>query len=275
MGCEHVNVAVSPREPLSLQLSETLGLLISDQCREIYTPRLNEVDVESFGHLIKWFVNSEKFAQMYSEAYGLFSVPRTEQQISWVKRHFAGQAFQYMAHIYLLAKQQTSTTILSPDRTIEYYQCQFPNKRKHYPFGLDTLYGISVPDGLAVEVGEDYMITVGVCEYTLVKSIYLLGKRVNKWLSNQNFPLPAAIPEVETILVTPKMDRKLSFLPKHRFNHVQVPFSHLQFGRFCRSIFSCYRPDNNYDYPTLDEFQVIIGERGVPVYCDSQLVLSQ
>jgi len=275
MGCEHVNLAVNPEQPLAVLLSMRLASLISEQREDIDAIGLDEVDVQSFGNLIDWFKNSREFKIIYSEAVRSLSTSQTDREIAILKKYFAGQAFQCMAHTYLSVTQSSNTILLSPPRTLDYFQHHFQGMTTiKYPFGLDSLDRFPVPDGLAVEVEEDYMVTVGWCEYTLNGDRGNLRDKLRR-VNLHKKRLACAIPNVEIIFVTPKMKSVPRVLSTPEVNHFQMPFSHKEFRQYFEDIFSHYRSDDFYDYPTLDEIQEFARKRqaAVPMHRDLELMI--
>ena len=185
------------------------------------------------------------------------SQPRTEEEIDDFRHLFDGFLYEGLVYQILAGRQPPSKTLLSPEKTVELYEKFYPHASKvENIFGQETLYGISVPDGILVEESEKGSILAAVCEYTLLGSMDNLGSKFYAFTKDKN-NFPALFDFAEFVFVVPKgseLPEACREGPRYRdvrFEH--PPLLHSQAKDFCRSVYRFYRPEK--DSLTLAEVQ--------------------
>lgn len=231
------------RENPSLSTAEVLHNLVVEQRRELegLKDQAADLDLNSWKALRDWHKQTGGFSKAYNEAMRYTFAPHTQEDLNWLRDHFAGKMFQDIAFTSCALSQPQDCILLSPEKTLEFWEKLYPKNRViKSPFGLDSIEGISVPDGMVVneqnDISEAY-------EYTLsIRREYFSRSSDAFKISKGDFP--------ELFENTP-----LVFVaPKHLYSRhtTQMPFTQLQFRVFMDDIYEHYMADRDYSL-TLNE----------------------
>lgn len=155
-------IQTAERKTPGLEALELLQSLTAAQ-RQESRPVLPPVLPAKRKDIFKEFRAGRVFEEIYQEAARLHLELRTDDELKELRNCLAGAIFQEMAYCFLVNTIQPKI-VLSAERTLEFYSRLHPQEsRINYPFGQDSLRGISVPDGLAIDEGGSIS---DVCEYT-------------------------------------------------------------------------------------------------------------
>jgi hypothetical protein len=257
MGREHADRGHTPDHLFSEPLRRYLSDLVAEQKEEVEEIRLRTTDIETLDALSVLFCDSTRLGQMYIEAVRFFLEPRTVKERTKIKKEFVGQVFQTMAYRYFTLSQ-TNGELLSPERSFLFYKAFQQTTGKgaeviEHPFGLDSLKGVSVPDGLVVENSRGLLRFVGWCEYTLSRKDSVLERKVEV-LDIHRFRIVGSSDNLPLTFITPEMKQIPEILLRPDIRHITMPFSHREFFVFCNGIFDTYQPEiSGITLPTISQ----------------------
>lgn len=147
------------------RLDTSLELLVEEQKRDVEDNNL------LFAQGIK---NTSELFEAYTKSTLFQDIPR--EMAKWngrvdqqeLMRDFRGRIFSDLAFLKVQADYYPNSILLDQQRTTLFYKQLFPDKEEiHLPFGISTLSGVSVPDGLLIgqkEIGKSNIDTI--VEYT-------------------------------------------------------------------------------------------------------------
>jgi len=170
---------------------------------------LNVVDINKSSQLLNWYLKTEMFKDVWGELID------PEYFLNWgmdwgnYENHFVGRIFEDIASAWMIAKLRMSkkninAKLISPRKTLEVYKKIYPEAIEiSSPFDLNSLQGISVPDGLIKNINTGKIIAV--CEYTLSFKIFEEKKRKMKKYKKELGKLGF---RVQPILVLPDIKEK-------------------------------------------------------------------
>jgi hypothetical protein len=216
------------------------------------------------------FKKSKRFKQIYGEAIKYLCTLHTDMEFKEFMGRFAGRLNQDMIYDFFVTRQSQSNILLSPERTFEFYKKLYSDKPViENLLGLDSLGGISVPDGIVVKEHEGI---VAVCEYTLTRKDQTFEKKYSGFHINRTNS-PQVFSDAGLLFVV----LKNAYLPESIIKHTEVkaermPFSYRQFQNFVDSIYYHYRPDENN--ATLSEIQKRVREQFIPKYLEKGELLT-
>ncbi|MEK0337651.1 MAG: hypothetical protein QQN41_09495 [Nitrosopumilus sp.] len=218
-------------------IDELLCRLVAEQRRELQDDSFQPVRFDSRKALLAEFKVSNRFRQIYDEAFEYYLVPHTDEEIEEYEHRLAGGLFQDLAYSYLSGTQPQSRVLLSPKKTLEFYEKLTGAKRVEHTLGLDSLDS-SNPDGLIVEEHGGGIRIVAVCEYTL--SGYVLGFE-NKYggFAIGKKKRPGVFTDAQLLFVVPKETNMP--IVHNNVETEEMPFTHGQFRNFVNGVFNYYK----------------------------------
>ncbi len=250
-----------PNQEIDPRFAAHLILLVEDQKQALQDGEFVPKSTNSFKELRNWFKRSERFKQIFSETLKFLVVPRTDEEIEEFKKYFRGQSFQYIASRFLAGKQPQDRILLSPERTLTFYNSLHPHTpRSSNPLGLDSLEGISAPDGIIIEKSGDKNRILAICEYTLARRDSYFENKYNAFVAEKR-RFPQLFAHAPLFFVSPRINYRLEIVKQAKARLIKMPFEHKKFKNFIDEIFEHYRPEGNNDYASLAEIQESVRER--------------
>jgi len=237
----------SPR----LSLNEVLGNLAIEQKREEQGFTLKQEDVNSRRVLVRWYKGTKSFREVYDESINFTLTPHSEKKSERFMNRLAGRAYEDIAYQFLAVRQPDYLTLLSPQKTLEFYKKLYPNASvDSNGLGLVSLRGISVPDGLLVGKFRGRSQVFALCDYTLTGDTqYFKRHAVGFQKDKRHFP-QLFTPYPYHLFIVPNGATSL----REKYPHAkieQLPFTHKQFRDFIDGIYSVYQSSD--DAATLPE----------------------
>lgn len=159
-------------------------------------------------------------------------------------RRLAGKTYQEITYFYLSRQQIPSRTLISPKRTLFLYGRLYPNRViKENPLGLDSINGISVPDGLIINVHNGTGRIEAVCEYTSHGDYEYFRNKVDGYeIHKEHFPvlfenshLLFFIPDGSSLFDYTNFGKNVK--------HKKLPFSGDEFHDFIDVMFYIHTPN--------------------------------
>lgn len=238
--------------PLGLDLRPIPELLqkLIDKEKKLSYPSPQEASRSS--DLLKWYQNTDNFTQVYKMAMKLLLTPRTNAEISLLRRNLAGKVFEDIAYFFLAATLNGgSRVVFSPQTAYELWKRLYPKSSQISSiFGTYTLEEANVPDGLIVEdLGLLKSRIISICEYTTHPQS--ASGKIGVFLNASNY-YSRQFNGVNLLFVTPEYV-DLNILAEVPISQKHVPFGTRVFGQFVTDIFGSYR--TNQESGTLDEVQ--------------------
>lgn len=179
------------------------------------------------GQLFYDFLGSEKFREFREEArQGKITDPEVDREFI---RRLTGRLFQETVYITIGSNQPPHKTLLSPQRTLEFYYTLYPyaERIQHWP-QLDSLKGVSVPDGLAVSHDR----VVAVCEYTARAGKKRVEAKFNGFRrQREDYPEILGNASFHVVLLE---GTQLPDIMSGGIEFTKVPFNHRQLMKFVR-----------------------------------------
>src|SRR3989338_6289744 len=218
-------------------IRDALHNLTAKQREELQSEEFQPVSVGTREELLEWFKTTGRFRQTYEEASRYLCAPLTDEGLREVMHDFSGELYQDIVYGFLSTKQPQSGVLLSPERTFEFYKKLYPSRDvvKHR-FRLDSLEGISVPDGIVVEEHDGVEHIVAVCEYTLARSKQIFGNKY-EGLDIERRHFSQLFADAYLLFVVPEGAN----LPRIDAEVQSMPFTHKQFRDYINDIYSCYQ----------------------------------
>ncbi|MEX2007425.1 MAG: hypothetical protein WD992_01515 [Candidatus Levyibacteriota bacterium] len=218
--------------------------LVNQQVQEYKALGLDGVALYTGEQLVEWYRGSNIFLELYKKAFREFLQPRTEQELDELQWRLVGGAFEGLAFAYLSKQTERDNIVFSPDRTSQLWHELYPNASSmENSFSSASLFGISVPDGVAVRlVGDEYKITT-VYEYKSgINGTRGLDRSITEFRKAQErFPHLFDSPRLEVVSL------EGSQLPSPVENRPEVglmslPFNNLEYHFFVEYLFDS-RPE--------------------------------
>lgn len=246
--------SLKPQDLLALSIFRatlnrcTLNRLVAEQQAESAARPRIQGDVGPI--LLSRFRASDALKSMYREAliFNLSAHSLLERVKS--RSDFTGRAFQEIAYDYMNSTVLPNQVLLNPSRTLAFYTDLYStNEVIAHCFDLDSLQGISVPDGLLVDASLDEPAVAAVVEYTTAKADdYFLKKCCH--LQKVKIEKPDFFSDAKLIFVTPKYSPRRS-QPDIQF--LQTPFTRKQLKEFLDGIYAQFTPAGGL--PTIIDVQ--------------------
>lgn len=246
-------VVHAPSYETLLPVKDVLHRLVVEQREELADVQVPHI-ADTRKTLFAAFKGSERFRQLYEEAARHYLTPHTEEELEGIRGDLAGRAGQDIAYMFLTNIQPSSRVLLSPERTFRFYRKLHPEASiVPNPFGIDSLKGVSVPDGLiAEERGEGGERIVVVCEYTLSgKNEHIQNKYNGYDIRRRHFPQLFA--EASLLFFMPKHGSLPGLFRHVKASYEEMPFTHEQFRDFIDGVLRFY--PSNEDVATLVDMQ--------------------
>lgn len=219
-----------------------LQTLLLEQLRDLDVDE--KINVNGRKDLLGWFKTSESFWRIYKEASRFCLQPRDRNEQIRYRTGFVGSTFQELAFKFLSLNFFPDSVILSPERTLDFYSKLHPSfqKRNHF-FGLNSLQGISVPDGMVI--AKDGRV-LAICEYSVKGGYsYFVNKYENFNKDKKYFS--GLFSNSKIVFVVPKLINVPFYFRniKEDVDFKMLPFNHEQFRSFIDGIFSSFRINPN------------------------------
>lgn len=224
-----------------LSISDLLSYLVKEQINDLETNEVAPLPIKTRKQLLRWFEQSQRFKDIYTEALRYFLIPMSDEEIEETKERLAGKLYQSIAFSYFAGKQTEGQILLSPTRTLTFYERLYLNTpRVKHRFGLDSLLGISVPDSLRIRMEENSYQISAVYEYTLTrKSAYYEDKIAAFSYDIINFPHLFA--QSRLVFILPRVDHLPTAIKESSALASYIPFKHSQFRHFGNKVIDRYR----------------------------------
>lgn len=212
---------------------------------------LESIPVDSRKLLLADFRGSAAFGEDYSTLINIMSLPRSEDQLTEIRRGFSGLFFEDMGYRYwsgVMARSGGALTLLSPQNTFQVYRRFFPyvSESEHPVTGRNSLYGIIVPDGILADSDGHVH---AVLEYSVYGGWQYFGDKLRGFTAIKDTPrLNDVFGGSQLIFVTPTFSEN-----KPDADIREMPMRHKQFGDFVDYVFRGYRLDS--DSATVAEVQ--------------------
>jgi len=221
-------------------MQKELHDLVIEQRGELQSEQFQPISIESRKCILDEFKKSKRFRQVFNEATNYVFSHIINGNRKKVMEKFAGKLFQDLAYHFLASKQLSYHTLLSPEKTLEFYKKLYPTKPevKHI-FRLTSLDGISVPDGMLIEERGDIEYVIAICEYTLAGNEQKFkAKDTGFSIDKKNFE--QLFGDANLLFVMPKGYYD-GTMRNTGIEIVQMPFTHKQFRNFFDGIYKHYQ----------------------------------
>lgn len=210
--------------------------------------------------LIKQFKKSERFKQTFNMAVYYILKGVHKDKYEKFRKKFAGKLYQDMVYIFLAENQPEYYTIWSPEETLKFYKKLYPNAAvAEHIFGLSSLHGITVPDGLLIKNDKCSGKIVSVCEYTLAGSEKIFENKFEGMEINQKH-FPKLFDDASLTFVLPKGHHP-SILKSGEINIIEMPITYKQFRYFEEGVYNHYQLLGVQDDATLSDFRERVKEQ--------------
>lgn len=237
--------------------------LVIEQKEELESEQFQPISIESRKGIRDEFKKSKRFKQIYEKATKYLYTPHTDRRLKEFMGRFAGRLNQDTIYNFFVTKQSQSNILLSPERTFEFYKKLYSDKPViENILGLDSLEGISVPDGIVVKEHEGI---VAVCEYTLTGDEQIFGKKYSGFCIGKKHS-PQVFADAHLLFVV----LNDAYLPKSIIRHAEVkvkriPFRYEQFRNYVEGVYYHYRPQLDENNVTLSDIQKRVTEQFIRV----------
>lgn len=205
--------------------------------------------------LLAAYKKTPDFRRVYQMAARYFVIPLDEHEMIVLNGRLAGSLFQGLACLAFSDAREGGEIVISTEKTLEFYKELHPNRRAvtTNPFGLGAIEGISVPDGLGLDIEGE---VIAVYEYSARRDPHYFASKKKSFLVEKD-RYPQIFGRAELKFVTP------TFIKDKPYGHtiIELPFTHLQLSDFRNSIYAHFRPD--IESATLGEIQQRVGEQVV------------
>lgn len=238
-----MSVSSQVTKPTDSEITDLLHDLVVEQREELEEQSLL-TSLDSGKSILSWFEESDSFRQIYEQAMEYHLMPHTDEKLGQFRRRFAGRLYEDLAFSFLTSIEYPSRIVLSPKRTLAFYQRLYLDSDViEEGFGLDSLEGIFVPDGLVVEEQGSVERIVAVSEYT-VRGDEGYFKRKLRGFSSESEEYPQLFDDAYLLFVVPDQAALIRNAPKSgNFKFRTIPFTHEQFRDFIDSIYERYQQD--------------------------------
>lgn len=251
------NFRIDNHQDKVLHSEDSIRQTLSD-FTEIQTIELAETNPQPFksenaAELFNSFMKTERFEGIIEMAKYEFTKARTDKECEEYKSNFVGKFYQDFTYCIMAAKEYPNRIVLSPELTVDLFSILYP--RLHvtdHPFGMQSIEGISVPDGLIIEGDiKDPKIT-GFLESTVIsywserygKKYIAYGQSITN-LSDRYPNIFSYDINIIFAIPSPISPGGYKILPSvGEYENVDLQllnFNHLDFGKFVNSI----NPMNN------------------------------
>lgn len=191
--------------------------------------------------LLGAFKSSDRFQAIYEEAVRLY-LGADEQEFVQITKEFVGALFESFGYLYSNNHCQAPLRILSPEKTFELYRRLYPrNAVVEHLFGVKSLMGITVPDGVIIEARDGIERIVDVCEYTS------FGTRANFEMKREGFMINARnrqeiLGDAHLKIFIPRGGSlSLHIGSENGIQVEELPFTHRQFRDFVEGMAEFYQ----------------------------------
>lgn len=226
---------------------------------------------DAIEHAIVDYTLTPNFRSVYTEASKYLSIPYTEEELAIMLNRFAGKIFQDISEEYLstldydvqIGEQKKEIVRLGSAHTLEIYKRLYPGRSTiNAAFGLDSLEGISVPDGMIVNVTQPQVLAIA--EYSLSNNVkYYQDKFHYHDVNRRNNR--SVLGESSMLFVTTRPEEGI-LGPDFSFENssfVFLPFTRSEFNDQIRDLVSNFR--FSVDQPSLAEYQDRAREQNLTV----------
>lgn len=204
--------------------------------------------------LFIYYQRNDGFQTLYQQARRCYLVPLSTKLISQVEDRMAGEVYEKLAYYFLTVQRPEGTVLLSPERTLQFYQALYPNAKIMQHLFTNSLAGISVPDGLLVKSENGVPHISSVCEYTTYRNLADIRRKSNNLqIDQRNYPKLFA--ESQFQLILPQNNNLTSLPGDVRPTYQEIPVSTGELGRIITFILSDYLPDSPGEPATLSDLQ--------------------
>jgi len=209
--------------PSLADAQDALGHLCSEQ--------RHDSSIQSYEPLLSGALLSDTVMKEASaDAGNFFTVPHAKEEIQYFRRCLAGWVFERVVYIALAREQPPTRTLLSPQRTLEFYKTLYPQMPLSQSYRLVSIDSISVPDGLIVSDDAEARI-LAVTEYTLNRNERnLLGKHTGFSVSREAYPKIFA--DSRLLFAVPKGTNLRTVSRRSRVTRKEMPFGRGEFEDF-------------------------------------------
>ncbi len=224
------------------------------------------------GSFLKIFTDSQRFLILYRQAINQACRQLPDEQRKHLVNRRAGRFFEEMVYFTHAAYQPADRILLPSERTFELYsqhlypEPEFIQVPAQY-FSPGRIFGISVPDMMAVEISRGIPKIMATYEATLAPENFdLISKAVGVRKAARRAPRLFIRPTT-LFVVVPKDSAHLLPQPELekyieeavRIIPVEMPINCQDFSRFHRWVQSPYRLDESS--ATLDEIQQYVRQK--------------
>lgn len=151
---------------------------------------------------------------------------------------FRGSLWNQLAFYYLTGQHWNNCTLLSPQRTLEHFK-RTTSRRKHpeieNSLGLNSLAGLSVPDGLLIERSHGIRVA-SICEYTITTYPQYFWRKFTSFKMTQR-RLGAVAETADCMFVVPNERGEYSFNRSGTQSHLGIPIKPGAFIDFANKTF--------------------------------------
>jgi len=204
---------------------------------------------EQISSPLSLFLESDTFTLFYEAAIPDWHMYSSKPNIM---RMFAGAVFETFAEHYLREHLKSGLTFEGGSETLGIFQIMYPYKEiVAHPFGLHSIKGISVPDGIVYNNNRLCLV-----EYTLLAHSDKLESYCKEKYQNIIEYSKFLHEDIQLLFVTPDFSYKEHALRLPRLKdliHAELPVSHADIGYFVDYIFDYYRQGHDPHAATLKE----------------------
>ncbi len=232
-----------------------LKYLIIEEERALQTGEFVPESVNKWEELSEWFMGSELLQQTYLQAWGYVFESHSDEDIKEFRNYLAGSIYQLIVYAFLAKRQPQGQTLLSPDRTLALFQHLFPaTPTISYLFGMDSLKGVPVPDGIRVEENENIRQITTIFEFTLTKNQSYFRRKVEAFSYGRE-KFSQLLGNSRLVFVMPQSKYIPRTVREKEARILMMPFTHKEFGIFLNEIYERYHPEANDNRASLAEIQ--------------------
>lgn len=214
-------------------LTERRELLTSnvEQRRILSMVKEGQIQLGNWRSLFDWYARSEMFKKVIESNNGNSPVSLNGNKYRKLRSDFGGRVFEDIAFVYAAVKF-AEHIVLSPKETLDVFKRTYHGRRiTNFPFGKESIVGVSVPDGLVVDVKTGEVLKI--LEFSLDRKVNRFAGKIRTILrgieklngefegSTFLFVMPQIYPVPQSI-----KDNGTSV------SLYQVPFSHRNFASF-------------------------------------------
>ena len=230
------------RKIMGSLFTDKLHELVIEQKEELRSGQIQPILFGTEDELFEFFKKNDDLKQVYEEFKGY--LPLTDEEFDEKKDEFKGRVFQDIAYNYFVDMQSQFSILLSSERTLEFYKKLHRDKPviKH-SFGLDSIEGVSVPDGMQVVEEHGDIRIAKIYECTLEKDKSYFEKKYEGFLQEREYLqqlfgdyFQQLFGDTRLCFVVPKRDGN-----DRVRNSNELPCTRTQFEDFVKGIYYRYK----------------------------------